>query len=183
MDPIEEGFNLLVKRIEESTGKEELIEEIKRSDVALLSRMAKTAKPLIPRIGLNMLQRGKQDTKGDLYDVAFTKKKMIVLGKTDQAGSRPDNPAMKVEDQFCVFAEDGRFYELMYSNDGFLVDSYLQPITPQEALSRYGLDVMIMLYRALHDFLEKEEELIRALQITLTFIYPERFAVPKNQGE
>ncbi len=103
MDPIEEGFNLLVKRIEESTGKEELIEEIKRSDVALLSRMAKTAKPLIPRIGLNMLQRGKQDTKGDLYDVAFTKKKMIVLGKTDQAGSRPDNPAMKVEDQFCVF--------------------------------------------------------------------------------
>lgn len=183
MDQIEKGFKLLVRRIEETKGKDELIEEVKKNDAALLSRMAKSAKPLIPRVGLNMLQRGKQDTKGNLYDTAFTRMKMIVLGKTDQAGSRPDNPSMKVDDQFCVFAEDGQFYELMYSNDGFLVDSLLQPITPDMAISRYGIDVMIMLYRALHDYLEKEEELIRALKVTLTYIYPEKFAIPRDQEE
>jgi hypothetical protein len=176
MDEIEEGFSKLVKRIEEKEEeKEALIGEIRKKDAALLARMAKSAKPLISRIGLNMLQRGKQDTKGELYDTVFTRKKMIVLGKTDPAGTRPDNPALKVDDQFCVFSEDGKFYELLYSFDGFLVDSYLQPITPEQALTRYGIDVMVMLYHALHDYLKGEEELINALRLTLMYISPEKF--------
>jgi hypothetical protein len=176
MDEIEEGFSKLVKRIEEKEEeKEALIGEIRKKDAALLARMAKSAKPLISRIGLNMLQRGKQDTKGELYDTVFTRKKMIVLGKTDPAGTRPDNPALKVDDQFCVFSEDGKFYELLYSFDGFLVDSYLQPITPEQAITRYGIDVMVMLYHALHDYLKGEEELINALRLTLMYISPEKF--------
>ncbi len=176
MDEIEEGFNKLVERIgEKDKEKEALVKEVRKNDAALLARMAKSAKPLISRIGLNMLERGKQDTKGELYDTAFIRKKMIVLGKAEAAGSRPDNPAKKVDDQFCVFAEDGKFYELLYSFDGFLVDSYLQPITPQQALSRYGSEVMVMLYHALHDYLKGEEELINALRLTLTYIYPENF--------
>jgi hypothetical protein len=176
MDEIEEGFNKLVGRIgEKDKEKEALVKEVRKNDAALLARMAKSAKPLISGIGLNMLERGKQDTKGELYDTAFIRKKMIVLGKTEAAGARPDNPAKKVDDQFCVFAEDGKFYELFYSFDGFLVDSYLQPVTPQQALARYGIEVMVMLYHALHDYLKGEEELINALRMTLAYIYPEKF--------
>jgi hypothetical protein len=176
MDAIEKGFNELVGRIEEKEKEKGKLErEVRKNDAALLARMAKSAKPLIPKIGLNMLERGKQDTKGELYDTVFIRKKMIVLGKTDAAGTRPDNPAKEVNDQFCVFSEDGKFYDLLYSFDGFLVDSYLQPITPGKALSTYGIDVMVMLYHALHDYLKGEEELINALKITLSYIYPEKF--------
>jgi hypothetical protein len=176
MDAIEKGFNELVGRIEEKEKEKGKLErEVRKNDTALLARMAKSAKPLIPKIGLNMLERGKQDTKGELYDTVFIRKKMIVLGKTDAAGTRPDNPAKEVNDQFCVFSEDGKFYDLLYSFDGFLVDSYLQPITPGKALSTYGIDVMVMLYHALHDYLKGEEELINALKFTLSYIYPEKF--------
>jgi hypothetical protein len=120
-----------------------------------------------------MLERGKQDTKGELYDTVFFRNKMIVLGKTEPEGQRPDNPGKKVDDQFCVFSEDGKFYELLYSFDGFLVDSYLQPITPGQALTRYGLDIMVMLYLALKDYLEGEEELVKALKLTLEYLNPE----------
>jgi hypothetical protein len=176
MDEIEEGFNKLVVRIgEKEKEKDSLIEEVRKSDTSLLARMAKSAKPLISSIGLNMLVRGKQDTKGDLYDTVFSKKKMIVLGKVDPTSTRPDNPARKVDDQFCVFVEDGKFYELLYSFDGFIVDSYLQPLTPEQALSRYGIEVLVMLYQALHDYLKGEEELINAIRITLTYVYPDKF--------
>jgi len=176
MDEIEAGFDRLVKRIEESEKeKTVLADEVRKSDVALLTRMAKSTKVMIPQIGLNMLERGKQDTKGELYDTSFIRKKMIALGKTDTVGVRPDNPDRKVDDQFCVFSEDGKFYELLYSFDGFLVDSYLQPITPEQALSCYGLEIMVMLYYALRDYLKGEEELINALKLTLSYIYPEKF--------
>jgi hypothetical protein len=136
--------------------------------------MAKSARPLITKIGLNMLERGKQDTKGELYDTVFFRHKMIVLGKTEPEGQRPDNPAKKVDDQFCVFSEDGKFYELLYSFDGFMVDSYLQSLTPEQALTRYGMDIMVMLYLALQDYLEGEEELVKALRLTLGYLYPEK---------
>lgn len=176
MDEIEQGFQKLVDRIAEIEGKKEekatLSEKVRKNDAALLGRMAKSAAPLIPGIGLNMVQRGKQDTKGELYDTSFTRKKMIVLGKTEPAEFRPDNPSKKVDDQFCVLSEDGKFYELMYSFDGFMVDSYLNPLTPREALDRYGLEVMRMLYHALHDYLKEEEELIKALRVTIDFVFP-----------
>jgi hypothetical protein len=176
MDEIEQGFQKLVDRIADIEQKKEekatLSEKVRKNDAALLGRMAKLAAPLIPEIGINMLQRGKQDTKGELYDTSFIRKMMIVLGKTESAEFRTDDPSKKVDDQFCVLSEDGKFYELMYSFDGFLVDSYLNPLTPREALDRYGLDIMKMLYHALHDYLKGQEELISALKITIDFILP-----------
>jgi hypothetical protein len=175
MDEVETGFKTLVGRIEaRENEKADLAEELRKKDALLLTRMAKSARPLIPKIGLNMLERGKQDTKGELYDTVFFRNKMIVLGKTEPGGQRPDNPMKKVDDQFCVFSEDGKFYELLYSFDGFMVDSYLQPLSPEQALTRYGLDIMVMLYLALKDYLKGEEELVKALKLTLGYLYPDK---------
>jgi hypothetical protein len=171
MDEIETGFKILADRIREREGeKGTLSEEVRKKEAPLLSRMAKTAKPLIPHIGMNMLERGKQDTKGELYDTVFSRKKMIVLGKTAPVEFRPDDITKKVDDQFCVLSEDGKIYEIMYSFDGFLVDSYRNEISPEEALSRYGVEILYMLYHALHDYLKEQDELIGALKITLDFI-------------
>ncbi len=171
MDEIEAGFKKLADRVRErEQEKDPLVEKIRGKEAALLSRMARTARPLIPTIGMNMLLRGKQDTKGELYDTAFFPKKMIVLGKTEPAEFRPDDMSKKVDDQFCVLSEDGKIYELMYSFDGFLVDSYLKEISPGEAVSRYGMEILYMLYAAFHDYLKGQDELIGALKITLDFI-------------
>ncbi|NYT06685.1 MAG: hypothetical protein GKC05_00305 [Methanomicrobiales archaeon] len=171
MDEIEAGFKKLADRIRErEQEKGALAEKVRGKEAELLSRMARTARPLIPAIGMNMLLRGKQDTKGELYDTAFFPKKMIVLGKTDPAEFRPDNATKKVDDQFCVLSEDGKIYELMYSFDGFLVDSYLQEISPREAVSRYGVEILYMLYAALHDYLKGQDELVGALKVTLDYM-------------
>lgn len=92
MDEIEAGFRKLADRIREREGETSaLSEEVMREEAALLSRMIRTARPLIPAIGMNMLERGKQDTKGELYDTVFFRRKMIVLGKTTPAEFRPDS--------------------------------------------------------------------------------------------
>jgi hypothetical protein len=171
MDDIEAGFKKLADRIREREGeKDALSEEVRKKEAALLYRMAKTAQPLIPTIGMNLLERGKQDTKGELYDTVFSRNKMIVLGKTNPVEFRPDNITKKVDDQFCVLSDDGKIYEVMYSFDGFLVDSYRNKISPEEAMSRYGVEILYMLYHALHDYLKGQDELIGALKITLDFI-------------
>ena len=97
---------------------------------------------------------------------------MIVLGKTDPAGNRPDDVSKKIDDQFCVLSEDGKFYELMFSFDGFIVDSYANPITAKDALDRYGYEPMYMLYQALHDYLKGQEDLVAALKLVLAFVFP-----------
>jgi hypothetical protein len=181
MDEIEAGFQRLTEKIAESgKARESLTEEVKKQEVALFGRMAGLAAPLIPSIGILMLQRGKQDTKGELYDTMFHKKKMIVLGKTDPAGNRPDNVSKKVDDQFCVLSEDGKFYEIMFSFDGFIVDSYANPITPKDALDRYGYEPMYMLYQALHDYLKGQEELVAALKLVLELVFPASAASKKD---
>jgi hypothetical protein len=173
MDEIEAGFQKLIGRIRESeTERESLKEEVLKQEVALFERMIKLAAPLVKNIGIHMLLRGKQDTKGELYDTSFHKKKMIVLGKTDPSEYRPDNMAKKVEDQFCVLSEDGKLYEMMFSFDGFIVDSYANPISPKEAIGRYGYDPMYMLYHALHDYLKGQEDLIASLKLVLEFLFP-----------
>jgi hypothetical protein len=136
----------------------------------LLSRMADQTRPVITRIGLSLLRRGKQDTKGEIYDPEYYREKMIVLGKTNPAPHRPDNPSMPVVDQFCVLSEKGEFYELMYSFDGFFTDSYLNPIAAEEVLKTYGEEPMLMLYHAMKDYLKDREELVTALQRVLDFI-------------
>ena len=171
MDEIEAGFRKLADRIREREGETSaLSEEVIREEAALLSRMIRTARPLIPAIGMNMLERGKQDTKGELYDTVFFRRKMIVLGKTTPAEFRPDNPTRKVDDQFCVLSEDGKIFEIMYSFDGFLVDSYKNEISAKEAVSGYGVEILYMLYAAFHDYLKGQDELIAALRVTLDYI-------------
>jgi hypothetical protein len=59
----------------------------------------------------------------------------------------------------------------MYSFDGFLTDSYLNPIDAKTALEHYGYDILFMLYRALHDYLEGEEALIEALDKVIGYVF------------
>lgn len=175
MDDIEKGLEKIVAKIEklQKDGKE-LSEKVKASDAKLLERMARSAEPVVLEVGLQMLQKGKQDTKGELYHPQYYPGKMIILGKTDPVPGRPDNPSIPVTDQFCVLSEDGTFYELMYSFDGFLTDSYLNKITARQAIDQYGYDIMFMLYRALHDYIKGEEELIAALDKVIGYVFAKK---------
>jgi hypothetical protein len=173
MDEIETGFKKLEHKIKELQEKSDsLSQDIRDHDTELLARMAKSAVPVIGIVGLNMLRMGKQDNKGEIYDPAFYPQKMIILGKAVKpAAFRPDNPQKMVIDQFCVLSEDGQFFELMYSFDGFLHDSFLNPIDTKTAIDRYGYDIMFMLYRAMHDYLKGEEALVEALEKVIGYIF------------
>ena len=172
MDEIETGFAKIMEKIEELKKTEgALAENVRKNDVKLLTRMAESAVPVIKTVGLNMLKKGKQDTKGEMYDPQYYPQKMIILGKAETVGFRPDNPQMQVTDQFCVLSEDGDFFELMYSFDGFLTDSYLNPLDPKRAIDQYGYDIMVMLYTAMHDYLKGEEALVRALDTVVGYIF------------
>jgi len=175
MDEIEKGFEKIKEKIDQLADLQEkgktLSEKVQSNDAKLLERMADSAKPVVKTIGLNLLMKGKQDTKGELYHPQYYPQKMIILGKTDPAPCRPDNPSMQVIDQFCVLSEDGEFFELMYSFDGFLTDSYLNPVTARQAIDLYGYDTMFMLYQALHDYLEGEEELVAALEKVIGYVF------------
>ncbi len=175
MDEIEKGLSKLMEKIEESQEKgKALSEKVKANDAKLLQRMARSAEPVVLEVGLNMLKKGKQDTKGELYDPQYYREKMIILGKTDPVSGRPDNPSVPVTDQFLVLSEDGNFYEIMYSFDGFLTDSYLNRIDPKHAIDQYGYDVLFMLYRALADYLKGEEELIAALEKVIGYVFAKK---------
>ncbi len=170
MDQIEKGYQELLKKIDEMDRKREVLsDEVRAHEAELMARMGEMTAPLVGRIGMNMLMRGKQDTKGEMYDTAFYEKKMILLGKTDPIEHRPDDFNKKVDDQFCILSEDGKFYELMYSSEGIIVDSYQNPLSPAEALQIYGHEIMVMLYRAMRDYLEGQKELLDALEKTLAF--------------
>lgn len=172
MDEIETGFAKILEKIDElkKTG-DDLSDTIKKNDVKLLERMADSVAPLIKRIGMNMLKKGKQDTKGEMYDPQYYPQKMIILGKAETAGTRPDNPRLQVTDQFCVLSEDGDFFELMYSFDGFLTDSCLNPLDTRKAIDLYGGDIIYMLYGAMHDYLKGEEALVSALDTVVRYIF------------
>lgn len=159
MDEIESGLKKLKQKIEDfeklQARGDTLSQEIRDHDAELLSEMAKLVAPVVKVVGLNMLKKGKTDTKGEIYDPAYYPGKMIILGNAiSPASSRPDNPNMPVTDQFCVMSEEGKLFDLMYSFDGFLTDSYLNPIDSKKALENYGYDIMFMLYVALHDYLK-----------------------------
>ena len=172
MDEIEAGFTKLTEKINEMTkSTDDAAKKIKENDVVLMEKMAGMALPVIQSIGLNMLGKGKQESGGELYDTSFYPQKMIVLGKTDPVHFRLDDISKKVDDQFCLLSEDGKFYEIMYSSDGFLVDSYLHSLTSREVLDLYGYEIMFMLYRALHDYLKNQDALLEALEKTINFIF------------
>jgi len=172
MDEIETGFTRIIEKIRQGQDKVcELSDTIRKNDKLLLERMAAAAIPVVQSIGLTLLQKGKQDTKGELYDPRYYEQKMIILGKTDLAPFRPDNPAKKITDQFCLLSEDGRFFEIMYSSDGFITDSCLNELDAGSVLELYGYDAMYMLYKAMHDYLKSEESLIAALDTTIAFMF------------
>jgi hypothetical protein len=172
MDEIETGFAKIMEKIDELKKTEgTLADTVRKNDAKLLNRMADSAIPVVKSVGINMLKKGKKDTKGEIYDPQYYPQKMIILGKAEAAGFRPDNPQMQVTDQFCVLTEDGDFFELMYSFDGFLTDSYLNPLDSKKAIDQYGYDIMVMLYAAMHDYLKGEEVLVQALDTVIGYIF------------
>ncbi|MDV2481784.1 hypothetical protein F8E02_07145 [Methanoculleus sp. Wushi-C6] len=172
MDPIiEEGYARLLETLEDlQAKKEESAGKVRESMGPLLARMAADTAPAVERIGLEMLRRAKREASGDLYEQDYYEKKMIVLGKTDPLPYRPDDPTMPVHAQICVLSADGNFYEVMYTNTEIRVDSCLSPLTPEETFEVYGYDLVVMLYRALFEYAQKEEELTAALARTLDYL-------------
>jgi hypothetical protein len=172
MDEIETGFAKILEKIDELKKTEGVLADtVRNNDAKLLTRMADSAVPVVKSVGLNMLKKGKQDTKGEIYDPQYYPQKMIILGKAEKASVRLDNPGMEVTDQFCVLTEDGDFFELMYSFDGFLTDSYLNPLDAKRAIDLYGYDILFMLYQAMHDYLKGEEALVQALDKVVAYIF------------
>jgi hypothetical protein len=96
---------------------------------------------------------------------------MLALGKTlELAPFRPDDPSKKISDQFCTLGADGSFYEILYSQDELVVDSYLGELTGRQVLDIYGYEVMYMLYKALYQYADNQEELLIALASVMEFI-------------
>jgi hypothetical protein len=176
MDEIEAGLKKLEQKIEEleklQAKGDTLSQEIRDHDAELLARMAKSAVPVVKIIGQNRLRMGKRDTKGEIYDPAYYPQKMIVLGEVaEPTAFRPDNPQKQVTGQLCVLSEDGKFFELMYSFDGFLIDSYLNPIDTKTAIEHYGYYIILMLYSAMRKYLKGEEALVEALEKVIGYIF------------
>lgn len=169
---VEQGFDRLLASVTETKNTQnERAEELIAQEVILLSRMITAVAPVAGEIGSAFLLKAKQDTKGELYDQRYYDEKMIILGKTDSPLTfRPDDPKKKVTQQFCVLSEKGVLYELMFSNDGFVVDTYASPLTPADALEFYGYDIIYMLYSALRDYALAEEDVLAALDLALGYI-------------
>ena len=172
MDEIERGFDLIFEQIEElNKGSEGMAAQILEGKAELLEKMAQKAAPVVARVGLSLVKRAKLDAKGEPYNAEYYPMKMLVLGKTEPAKFRPDDVSRPVVDQFCVLSEEGKFQEIMYSSDPVFMDSYLNPLTPEEVLDIYGLEIMFMLYRAMRDYLETNKELVEALGKVIAFIF------------
>lgn len=175
MDEIEAGYAALIRTINEAREeKEKCAGELAGQEGALLAGMAGMAAPLVGQIGMNLLKKGRQDQKGEIFNPEYYREKMIVLGKTEPMPYRPDDPTKKVDDQFCALNEKGEFVELMYSSDGLIVDSYACPLDPEDAFGIYGYEAMLMLYRALREYLKGEEGLVAALGTTVEFLRNEK---------
>jgi len=175
MDEIETGFAKILEKLEQAKEQEQALSAmIRKNDAGLLERMAQSTIPVVKEIGMSLLEKGKQDNKGELYDTRYYPKRMIIVGKSEPAPFRPDNPAKKVIDQFCVLSEEGIFYELMYSSDGFVTDSCLNRLDAAAVLDLYSYDALFMLYKAMHDYLKDEEALVQALDRTISYIFAKK---------
>jgi hypothetical protein len=184
MDEIDKGFDLIFEQIEElNKGEEEKAKQILEGKAKLLEKMAEKSAPVVARIGLSMVNRAKLDSKGEPYNAEYYQKKMLVLGKTEPAKFRPDDVNKAVADQFCVLSDEGKFFELMYSSDPIFMDSYLNPLTPDQVLDIYGLEIMFMLYRAMRDYMEANRDLVEALGKVIVFVFGEPSLPPEGGKE
>jgi hypothetical protein len=174
MGKIEEGFDELLKEIEESReNEEELTSEVLENKALLLKRLAEKAKPFVSNVGVTLLIGAKSDASGQMVKTRFHDKKMFVLGKTEPMPYRPDDMSKPVNSQFCALTEDGTFLEIMYSTVGPLTDSYENELTAEEALDLYGLEILYMLYKAFEQYLTDEKEFIAALEKVISFMMKE----------
>jgi hypothetical protein len=169
---IERGFSRLIELINlHDSSIDAYSEEIKTMDADLLARMASQVRVVISKTGIELLEKGKKDSQGEIYDPIHYPLKMIILGRSaDPVLYRPDNMSRQVQDQFCLLGEDGKFYEVMYSADELIVDSYLAEISPRQVIDLYGYEAMFMLYKAMQMYLENQESLLSALEKTISFI-------------
>jgi len=171
-DVVEKGFKRLEVIIGETKDKQkELAEEVKQNETALLTRMASSVGLVVQEIGQEFLQKAKVDQKVELYDQVYYPDKMIILGKSATPEAfRPDNPTKKVTHQYCVLSAAGNLFELMYSNDGFIIDTYASQLTPEDAIYFYGYDIIYMLYSAMRDYSLAQQDILDAMNITLGYI-------------
>ena len=169
---IEDGFTRLVDVINTQTKDIDAAQELlKLHDGTLLEQMGKLAAPIAHGIGIEVLSRGKVNLSGEIYDPKYYETPMIVLGKTlETAPFRPDDPNKKITDQFCSLGSDGVFYEVLYSQDELIVDSFLGELTGRQVLDIYGYEVMYMLYKALHQYADDQEQLLLALASVMELI-------------
>ena len=183
MDDIEKGFDQIFNEIDEmNKAQEARAKQILEGKDRLLAKMAEAAAPVVARVGLSMVNRAKIDSRGEPYNAEYYPGKMLVLGKTDPAKFRPDDVTKPVADQFCVLSEEGKFFELMYSSSPIFMDSYLNPLTPEEVLDIYGLEVMFMLYRAMREYLETNREIVEALGKVIAFVFGDA-VLPAASGD
>ena len=169
---IEQGFyrlrSLVTETKEEQNAAASKIEE---GSAELLSMMAKTVGAVVEEIGQEFLLKAKMDTKREHNNQKYYAEKMIILGKSAEPVSfRPDNPTKKVDQQFCVLTEKGEIMELMFSNDGFIIDTYASKLSEDDALHFYGYDIIYMLYSAMRDYALAQQGVLEALNLTLGFI-------------
>ena len=169
---VEQGFYLLRNLVSKTKEEQEAAAaEIEKENAKLLSMMAHTVGEIVAEVGQEFLLKAKMDTKGELYDQKYYAEKMIILGKSAEPVSfRPDNPTKKVDQQFCVLTEKGEIMELMFSNDGFIIDTYASKLSEDDALHFYGYDIIYMLYSAMRDYALAQQDVLEALNLTLGFI-------------
>ncbi|HJJ55054.1 MAG TPA: hypothetical protein O0X50_03105 [Methanocorpusculum sp.] len=169
---VEKGFERLCSLVSETKEKQEkAAAKIKNDDVKLLKMMQGIVGSVVAEIGQEFIQRAKMDQNGDLYDQVYYPDKMIILGKpAELLERRPDNMNKKVDQQFCVLSEAGNLFELMFTNDGFIIDTYAAPLSAEDALEFYGYDIIYMLYSAMCDYNLAQQDLLEALNITLGYL-------------
>lgn len=171
-DVVVNGYSRLIDLIRTTeTGVDQIADQVRAREAELLARMGSITAPVIGNVGITILERGKKNIEGEIYDAQHYPFRVFVLGKSaDLAPYRPDNMSRAVMDQFCLLSEDGKFYEVMYSADELIVDSYMGVLSPDQVLSLYGYEAVFMLYKGMKQYLEGQENLLGALEITLQFL-------------
>jgi hypothetical protein len=171
-DVIINGYTRLIELIRTTdSGIDQHTESIRAHEAEVLGKMGAMTAPVIHNAGITILERGKKDNLGEIYDANHYPSRVFVLGKsTDLSPYRPDNISRPVIDQFCLLSEDGKFYEVMYSADDLVIDSYLGELTPRQVIDIYGYEAVFMLYKGMKQYLEGQESLLTALETTLQFL-------------
>ena len=171
IDEIDRGFaalETLIRMNADTIGEES--GRVRQDEAALLARMGETAAQIVPLAGLEVMARGKVNASGELFDQAFFPEKMLLLARGDPIALPADDAGKSVTTVSACFGTTN-LRQLMYSNDTVLIDSYLASLSAEDALGIYGPELLLMLYRALRQYLEGQDALLSALRTTLEFVH------------